>query len=111
MNTGICKDVRFLGLAVPGARGIPPTQDLVAVWHHTAGERFQNYKAVFTILDVGRLSRAWLHDVKRGDSQHSRLVGYTLDEGVHEILGAPRYLPAFREQRRSMVGGQSSDML
>jgi hypothetical protein len=60
------RDVRFLGLAVPGALGLPATQDLVAVWRHTDGQRFQNYKAIFTILKVGRLSRAWINDIRTG---------------------------------------------
>ena len=70
-TAGVYRDVRFLGLAVPGARGIPSTQDLVAGWHLTRGQRFQNYRAVFTILDVSKLSRAWLRDIQRGNSLSS----------------------------------------
>ena len=46
------RDVVFRGLAVPGAMGIPQTEDLVAIWKTRSGERFQNYRSVFTILDV-----------------------------------------------------------
>jgi hypothetical protein len=46
------RDVVFRGLAVPGAIGIPQTEDLVTVWRTKAGKRFQNYRAIFTILDV-----------------------------------------------------------
>lgn len=60
------RDVQFLGLAVPGARGMSSTQDLVAVWRDAAGQRFQNYKAVFTILNVSTIKRSWLDDVCRG---------------------------------------------
>ncbi len=67
-NAGTYRDVRFLGLAVPGATGIPSTQDLVAIWHHAAGQRFQNYKAAFTILNVLKLNRAWLRDVRGGNA-------------------------------------------
>jgi hypothetical protein len=74
-NTGIFRDVRFLGLAVPGAEGLGSDDDLVAVWRTTrAGIRFQNYRAVFTILDVSRVSRAWINDIKNGaavSSQHT----------------------------------------
>ena len=42
----------FRGLAVPQFAGVPPTQDLVAVWKSSRGHRFQNYRAVFTILDL-----------------------------------------------------------
>ena len=64
------RDVRFLGLAIPGGVGMSSTQDLVAIWRHASGERFQNYRAMFTILDAPTLSRAWLSDI-RGGNPHS----------------------------------------
>lgn len=60
------RSVRFLGLAVPGAPGLPGTEDLVAVWKISAGQRFQNYRAVFTILDAQRVSRAWIDALLTG---------------------------------------------
>jgi Restriction endonuclease AspBHI N-terminal/Restriction endonuclease len=65
-NIGTYRDVRFIGLAVPGAGGIPSTQNLVAVWRHASGERFQNYRSIFTILNVPALPRAWLNDIRAG---------------------------------------------
>jgi hypothetical protein len=74
-NAGIFRDVRFLGLAVPGAEGIGIDDDLVAVWRtDNSGIRFQNYKALFTILDVARIPRLWINDVKRGQSLYSEHV-------------------------------------
>ena len=68
-NTGIFRDVRFLGLAVPGAEGMGSDDDLVAVWRTSkTGIRFQNYKATFTVLDVSHISRQWIKDIRRGDS-------------------------------------------
>jgi hypothetical protein len=61
------RDVVFEGLAVPGAPGLGPTEDLVAVWKLKEGERFQNYRAIFTILDVPVVSRAWIDNVVSGD--------------------------------------------
>jgi hypothetical protein len=67
-NTGIYRDVRFLGLAVPGAEGMGSDDDLVAVWRTAKnGLRFQNYKAIFTILDVACVTRTWLNDIKQGN--------------------------------------------
>jgi hypothetical protein len=60
------RDVIFRGLAVPGAIGIPQTEDLVAIWKTKAGQRFQNYRAIFTILGVPNIPRLWLNDLKRG---------------------------------------------
>ena len=65
-NTGIYRDVVFLGLAVPGVEGISGASDLVAVWKTKNGKRFQNYRAMFTILNVPTISYAWLDDVKNG---------------------------------------------
>ena len=65
-NTGTYRDVVFVGLAVPGALGIQPTEGLVATWHQVAGRRFQNYRALFTILDAGSISREWILDIHRG---------------------------------------------
>jgi hypothetical protein len=45
------RDVLFRGLAVPGAQHLDQSTDLVAIWKSTSGQRFQNYRAVFTILE------------------------------------------------------------
>ena len=60
------RSVQYRGLAVPGFTGLPSTEDLVAVWKTSEGQRFQNYRAVFTILDVPQVSRAWIDDLKTG---------------------------------------------
>jgi len=61
------RSVQFLGLAVPGFHGFTATEDLVAIWKATNGQRFQNYRAVFTILDEAIISRAWLNDLLQGN--------------------------------------------
>lgn len=60
------RDAIFRGLAVPGARELSSSDDLVAIWKTTRGERFQNYKAIFSILDAATVPRAWIEDVKNG---------------------------------------------
>jgi hypothetical protein len=62
------RSVQFKGLAVPGFRGLPAIADLVAVWKNSAGHRFQNYRATFTILDVPVITRSWLADLAAGHS-------------------------------------------
>lgn len=62
------RSFQFKGLAVPGFVGLPPTSDLVAVWKTTEGQRFQNYRAVFTVLDAGVIARAWIDDLVAGRS-------------------------------------------
>lgn len=68
------RDVQFLGLAVPGADGMGPDEDLVAVWRMKNGVRFQNYKSIFTIIDVPIVSRSWITDIQKGFSRQSEFA-------------------------------------
>jgi hypothetical protein len=61
------RSVQFRGLAVPGFTGIPATEDLVAVWKAAQGQRFQNYRAVFTILNIPEVTRLWVADLASGN--------------------------------------------
>jgi hypothetical protein len=65
---GAGRDVVFKGLAVPGGGSISSTEDLVAIWKTYSGNRFQNYRAIFTILDVPKIKRTWISDVLGGNS-------------------------------------------
>ena len=86
------------GLAVPGAAGVSQTEDLVALWKTKSGQRFQNYRAVFTILDIARAPRVWISDLRAG-----------LDPSVHAPepwlkwrrtgVYQPLVAPAAREHR------------
>lgn len=61
------RSFRFLGLAAPGYPGLSATSDLVAIWKATGGERFQNYRAEFSILNVPVVPRQWLRDLAAGN--------------------------------------------
>lgn len=65
--------MQFKGLAAPGFLGLPATADLVAVWKASSGQRFQNYQATFTVLDIPVVSRAWLRDLADGNSSTSNI--------------------------------------
>ena len=56
-------DVIFRGLAAPGAATSSPMEELVAVWKISEGQRFQNYRALFTILRAGEIPRSWIDDI------------------------------------------------
>lgn len=58
--------MKFLGLAAPGARGVSSVEDLVGVWKVKNSERFQNYRAIFTILKESSISKLWLEDLVKG---------------------------------------------
>ena len=59
-------DVTFLGIAVPGFAGMSDVEDLVAVWKTRTGERFQNYRAIFTVLNTQKVSRNWINSLISG---------------------------------------------
>ena len=54
------RSVRFRGLAVPGFEGYTSNEDLVAIWRSKEDQRFQNYRATFSVLDIGEVPRSWL---------------------------------------------------
>jgi hypothetical protein len=66
-TTGEWRDVRFLGLAVPGASDLDASEELVAIWRAANGHRFQNYRARFTVLDATSISRGWLDSLIAGE--------------------------------------------
>jgi hypothetical protein len=67
-NAGTYRDMIFLGLAVPGAPQLQAMEDLVAIWKISQGQRFQNYRAALTILNIPCVPRAWLRDIKEGSA-------------------------------------------
>lgn len=62
-TTGEGRNMIFRGLAVPGSGHLQQGEDLVAIWRSVDGQRFQNYRAVFSILDCGVISGEWLREV------------------------------------------------
>ena len=89
------RDVRFLGVAVPGAKDVGGVDDLVAVWRTKSAERFQNYEAVFTILNEGSIPRAWIEDLAAGDPLSPNCPGAMRVwwvQGTYTPLMAPRTL-------------------
>ena len=62
--------MKFLGIAAPGGQGISSVDDLVAVWKIKDKKRFQNYRAIFTILNEGEISKLWLEDLVDGVKPH-----------------------------------------
>lgn len=89
------RDVVFRGLAVPGATSLSNTEDLIAIWKSKKDERFQNYKAVFTILDISSISRKWLNDIHNNNpvSENSPKKWLAwIKGGAYHPLIAPRSL-------------------
>lgn len=80
------RDVKFLGLAVPGIKGKPKKDWLTAVWGcNRDGDRFQNYKAYFTILNTGTgseyqsgfgINLTWINDIEQGNAYESKYAPF-----------------------------------
>ncbi|MGC4938027.1 restriction endonuclease [Kribbella sp. DT2] len=87
------RSTAFNGLLAPGAEALTSDDDLVAIWRSTGGQRFQNYRARFTVLDVGHISRAWITDVLAGhayESEHCPAAWRAWVDGrVYTPLEAP----------------------
>tara|TARA_A100000171_G_scaffold25970_1_gene24262 strand:+ start:2966 stop:4120 length:1155 start_codon:yes stop_codon:yes gene_type:complete len=94
-GTGQYRDLRFLGLAVPGAQNLGPDDDLVAIWRAKGpgNARFQNYKSVFTILDVPVITRQWLNDLKTGNAVSSAHAPKPWLEWLSGRKYSPLYAP------------------
>lgn len=57
---------QFRGLVVPGGLGVSSDDQLSAIWRTKSGLRFQNYRAIFTVLDIPEVSREWISDLMLG---------------------------------------------
>jgi hypothetical protein len=66
-GAGTWRDMIFLGLAVPGASDLDSSEELVAIWRTAGSQRFQNYRARFTVLNAPVISRAWIDSLIAGD--------------------------------------------
>ena len=58
------RSFQFKGVAVPGCTDLHESADLIAFWTTTSKGRYLNYRAIFTILDVPKVSRAWIEDLQ-----------------------------------------------
>ena len=98
-------DVVFRGLAVPGATGVSQADWLVAVWRSNSGARFQNYRAIFSILDTDGIRRTWLDDLLAGRRLTSDAPGVWrrwVETGVITPLRAVRSL-SYRNREEQLA--------
>ncbi|MGM4924507.1 restriction endonuclease [Tardiphaga sp. 804_B3_N1_9] len=70
-GAGSWRDMTFLGLAAPGASDLDSSEELVAIWRTAGGQRFQNYRARFTVLDTPVISRVWIDSLIAGTPDDS----------------------------------------
>lgn len=91
-ETEVGRNRRFVGLLVPGSDKIKQEELLIAIWRMKNGERYQNYKALFTILNTAHISRKWLNDLLDGEGYSSenapREWKQWIDRGIYSPLCA-----------------------
>lgn len=107
------RDVIFRGLAVPGVEG-DPADDLVAIWRSKKGERFQNYRAKFTVLETGTVSRDWINALKAGDPLHSSAPGAWrkwVQNGAYEPLRAEPVLEYRTREQQAPAPGRDESLV
>jgi hypothetical protein len=91
-KTGTGADATFRGLLVPGSPAVPVDEQLVAIWRSVGDERFQNYRATFSVLDVRSVTRDWLARIVAGDPNSGAPAPWSKwrQTGIPERLMAPR---------------------
>lgn len=87
------RDVIFRGVAVPGGNGLEMTTSLVAIWKSQSDQRFQNYKAQFTILDVPVIKREWINDLNNG-----HLITANTPNEIKQWYQTGKYTPLIAEK-------------
>jgi len=86
------RSVQFRGMVVPGFPAVAATEDLIAIWKTSGGQRFQNYRAFFTVLDIPIVRREWLDSLTSGTFNSSTAPSVWVD---WQIRG--RYQPLVSE--------------
>lgn len=97
---------RFIGLLVPGSSRVKQEEQLVAIWRTKNGERYQNYKAYFTILDSSQIKRAWINDILVGHGYSSDFAPKAwkkwVDTGIYTPLRANDSVVNYRTAEQQM---------
>ncbi len=94
-TAGTWRDLVYLGLAIPGGSELTLADDLVAVWRTKGGQRFQNYRATFTVLDAPVVDRRWIQAIREGGADMRHAPSAWADwvaTGARRPLTAPRSL-------------------
>ena len=93
------RDVRFLGIAVPGGENIDPTRFLLSVWRDSYSGRFQNYESYFTVLDINPIPRAWINDIIQGNAINSIHCPTNWNKWIQKGTYSPLKVPPDKKTR------------
>ena len=101
---GSSRSVRFRGMLVPGTPDAGDGEDLVAVWRSTDGNRFQNYRARFTVLDLPLVRRSWIQSLEAGG------CGVELVPDTFQIWRETGKIKALRAERTLEIRTKESQL-
>jgi hypothetical protein len=90
---GTGTDVRFRGLLAPGAPSGRIDDQLIALWRSSKGSRFQNYRALFTVLNTPIVERSWISELDEGSAtleSSPEAWAVWVKTGVYRALRAER---------------------
>jgi hypothetical protein len=60
------RDMIFRGMIIPKTNEVANSEELISVWRSSYGQRFQNYRARFTVLDASEISLNWIKSILEG---------------------------------------------
>ena len=89
------RDMVFRGMIIPKTHELGNSEELISVWRSSYGERFQNYRARFTVLDATEIDLRWVRSVIEDDelSDFAPPAWKSwIEQGVINALEAPRTL-------------------
>ena len=89
---------------MPGASTVAVDEQLVAIWRTAGDQRFQNYRATFTVLDTEVVPRSWLGAIVSGQQQLAqapRAWRKWISTGLADRLLAPREI-AYRTREEQL---------
>src|ERR1035438_1074415 len=99
---GLQRARRCLSGTARARRGGRSADDPVAIWRSKKGERFQNHRAKFTILDTGTVSRPWIEALRVGEPLHA---------SAPPAWRTGAYTSRLPRSRRSNIGPKRSNSL
>lgn len=111
-NQASPRTVRFVGMAAPGSPRIRPAKSLTRTQRQINSQRLQNYRAVFTLLDVPTIPRAWIDDLEAGqiNSNHRPIVwNMWRKSGLYRPLKSkrPQRYPSIQDQLPKHADGKA----
>ena len=84
------RSVIFRGLCVPGSKTHSQTEDLISIWKSNNGQRFENYKAIFSVLNCPIIKRDYIKSLINSEPPKSEPEAFKSfkQKGVYNTLNA-----------------------